>query len=237
MSVLFKKSAKLEATFRIRSIHYYRRRLHSLLAKLFPMWVHERETRNWWETRWSQENFPPFRKPSLIPKELRDAVDSGWFQPGAAVLDIGCGSGEFAAWLASRGFRVLGIDCSSAAIDRARSQHGEISGSLEFKALDICRELPGPAKFNAVFDRGCYQVVLERFRSDYARNVASCSAPGARFLLIVAVGAKSEAVIRNVKTIFQPLFDISKMEKTHLDMASGVDPKPGMAFWLSRRED
>ena len=171
----------------------------------------------------------------MIPKELRDAVDSGWFQPGAAVLDVGCGSGEFAAWLASRGFRVLGIDWSGAAIERARSQHGEILGSLEFKQIDICRELPASATFNAVFDRGCYQFIPKTFRSAYAQTLYSSSVPGARFLLIFAFWANSEeAIIRNVKTVFHPMYEIIKMGKTYIDMAQ-KEPMPAMAFWLIRR--
>jgi 2-polyprenyl-3-methyl-5-hydroxy-6-metoxy-1,4-benzoquinol methylase len=47
---------------------------------------------------------------SKIPQEVQDAVDSGWFSPGSSALDIGCGMGEIAAWLAQQGFNVLGID-------------------------------------------------------------------------------------------------------------------------------
>lgn len=43
---------------------------------------------------------------------------------GAAVLDIGCGKGEWLAWLASRGFeRLTGVDGSGADLDLAR-EHG-----------------------------------------------------------------------------------------------------------------
>ena len=41
--------------------------------------------------------------------------------PGAA-LDVGCGEGGDALWLASRGWRVTAVDVSSAVLDRARAR-------------------------------------------------------------------------------------------------------------------
>ena len=42
------------------------------------------------------------------------------FPPGAAILDIGCGAGREAFALHAMGFRVTGVDVSTAAIDCAR---------------------------------------------------------------------------------------------------------------------
>ncbi len=44
---------------------------------------------------------------------------------GALILDVGCGPGHVARYLASRGARVEGIDLSPAMIDEARASHPE----------------------------------------------------------------------------------------------------------------
>lgn len=61
------------------------------------------------------------------------------FQPGARVLELGCGTGEDAVWLAGRGVQVMATDASSTMLDVARRK-AELSGvqhHLEFAQLDL----------------------------------------------------------------------------------------------------
>ena len=92
-----------------------------------------------WERNWARDNFAPSWVISEIPKEVQDAVASEWFAPGTSLLDIGCGSGELAAWLAERGFNVLGVDFSESAIEKARASAGRAQkpNQLLFKVADI----------------------------------------------------------------------------------------------------
>jgi SAM-dependent methyltransferase len=189
-----------------------------------------RSKRRSWEAKWSQEGYAPYWQAQTVPDEVKDAVDSGWFQPGAALLDIGCGSGENAAWLAEQGFEVLGVDFSKPAIDRAKSEHVEAPGSLEFKVMDICREAPPPARFNALLDRGCFHGIPRGFRSSYMRNIVSCCVPGTRMLLFAenrttTLGQR----VRDIEKAFLPMFEISRTAKTHLAEV------PGVAIWIVRR--
>lgn len=68
--------------------------------------------------------------------------------PGTA-LDVGCGEGADAVWLASRGWAVLGIDVSEVALSRARTHTEELDASiadrLEWRQVDLLAEpeLPG----------------------------------------------------------------------------------------------
>jgi SAM-dependent methyltransferase len=67
------------------------------------------------------------------------------FSPGARVLDVGCGTGLDAVFLASRGIHLVGIDASSEMIERFRqrisleSVRGQI---LEIEALSTLSEEP-----------------------------------------------------------------------------------------------
>ena len=62
---------------------------------------------------WEDEQAPP--------TELRNAVRQ-YFLDGPTV-DIGCGSGRDTAWLAQKGFDVVGVDASTGLIREARNRH------------------------------------------------------------------------------------------------------------------
>lgn len=47
------------------------------------------------------------------------------FPQDASVLEVGCGTGHFTRWLAEKGYRVVGVDCSALMLAEAR-KHDEI---------------------------------------------------------------------------------------------------------------
>lgn len=64
---------------------------------------------------------------------------AGGLAPGRA-LDLGCGEGADAIWLARRGWRTLAVDIAPAAIERARqaaAAEGLDDGQVEFLAVDL----------------------------------------------------------------------------------------------------
>ena len=50
-------------------------------------------------------------------------------KPGDRVLDIGCGNGNYARWLAELGARVTAIDASEEMIERARARSKGLTSS------------------------------------------------------------------------------------------------------------
>jgi Methyltransferase domain len=109
-----------------------------------------------WEANWARPDFVPKFRAESIPAVIRRAVEEKWFPAGAALVDLGCGSGEIAAWLAGHAYDVVGVDFAEAAIERAKEANGHLSG-LSFAVVDVAREaLPG-GPFDALLDRGCFQ--------------------------------------------------------------------------------
>lgn len=68
--------------------------------------------------------------------------------PPARVLDIGCGTGEDALWLARQGYVVHGIDESSGMIEMAQAKAVRSASSATFQ----CRSLQNLSRTDAKFD-------------------------------------------------------------------------------------
>ncbi|HEY1191475.1 MAG TPA: class I SAM-dependent methyltransferase [Gemmata sp.] len=77
---------------------------------------------------------------------------------GRAALDLGCGTGRHALWLASRGAVVTAVDFSEGMLAEARLKPG--AGAVRFVAHDLHTPLP----FGAEFDRVVSGLVLEHLR-------------------------------------------------------------------------
>jgi SAM-dependent methyltransferase len=105
--------------------------------------MHVEYTQEFWDDRYRQRTRIWSGKPN---RHLVAEVEH--LSPGRA-LDVGCGEGADAVWLASRGWDVLGVDVSEVALSRARSHTEELGtsivGRLEWRQVDLLAspELPG----------------------------------------------------------------------------------------------
>lgn len=67
------------------------------------------------------QRLPPGLKPPQ--RRRREAFLRAHLRPGSAMLDLGCGEGNFAALAAADGTRAIGVDIAPAAVRRARAAH------------------------------------------------------------------------------------------------------------------
>jgi cyclopropane fatty-acyl-phospholipid synthase-like methyltransferase len=99
------------------------------------------------------------------------------------VLDAGCGTGEHALFLASRGHRVIGIDFVEEAIRRARAKAAERGLEVEFLVKDATTLADWGARFNSVIDWGLFHVFSDDDRRRYVGGLARVLEPGGRLFL------------------------------------------------------
>jgi len=118
------------------------------------------------------------------PAVLVDLVREGTVRPCRAV-DLGCGAGNYAIYLASQGFTVTGIDSSSTAITIARQQAEERGIACRFIVADVLGDLHEVKEtFDFAYDWELLHHIFPEDRATYLRNVHAILNPGAYYLSV-----------------------------------------------------
>lgn len=100
-----------------------------------------------------------------------------------AVLDAGCGTGENALHMASRGHEVVGIDVAGNAIEAARRTAVERGLAADFRLGDILDDADLGRTFGTVIDVGCFHALTDEQRPLFAEVLARVLEPGGRYLM------------------------------------------------------
>jgi SAM-dependent methyltransferase len=101
--------------------------------------------------------------------------------PGQA-LDVGCGEGADALWLARRGWQVTGVDISAVALGRAAEAAGELAGRLAWARADVNVTAPPSGAFDLVSAH--YFPLLRRSGHGSLRGLLDAVAPGGTLLFV-----------------------------------------------------
>lgn len=119
---------------------------------------------------------------STEPNRLfADVVDGLGLAPGRAV-DLGCGEGRNAVWLATNGWRVTGVDFSGGGIERGRRWAAERGAVVDWVVADL-RDWPvEPGSFDLVAVVYVHWPTAER--DPWLRRVVAAVAPGGAFVLV-----------------------------------------------------
>lgn len=152
--------------------------------------------------------------------------------PGRA-LDIGCGTGLHARWLAAHGFDVVGVDIAPAAIERASATATPAAGTVRYAVLDFLETLPDGGPFDLVFDRGVFHVFdAADDRARFASQVARCLAPNGHWLSLIGStdGPPREEgpprrSARDITTAIEPVLELVELRATQFDLDRPVQPR------------
>ncbi|MEV4413627.1 methyltransferase domain-containing protein [Catellatospora sp. NPDC049609] len=137
-------------------------------------------TERFWDERYGSKERIWSGNPN--PHVVTTAAD---LVPGTA-LDVGCGEGADAVWLAARGWQVTGVDVSGVALGRAAAHAAEAGEQTAARATwlraDILTWDPAPARFDLVSAQ--FMQLPDPARTDLHRRLAAAVRPGGTLLIV-----------------------------------------------------
>jgi tellurite methyltransferase len=116
-----------------------------------------------WDKKWAAAGQPYLPHPLL--------VDNAGYLAGGSALDLACGRGQNAIWLAEHGYQVLGVDISPVALEAGRQEAAGrgLAKQVEFAVVDLDKWSPPPDAFDLVIvfrflDRRLFRPIREAVR-------------------------------------------------------------------------
>jgi len=190
------------------------------------------------------------------PKELVKLIESEKIKP-CKVLDVGCGEGFYAIYLASKGFDVTGIDISENAIKLAKENAAKHNIKIKFMPLDVADLDKINDKFDFVFEWAILHHIMPEQRQKYTENIKRILNKGGNYLSvcfnnqnpdfgakgknlrIIPEGAKMPAGTKlyyssfeEMKQLFEPHFHI--IEAKLITMTAGKKEHIGNYFFMEK---
>ena len=112
-----------------------------------------------------------------------ELVRAGELNNGS-VLDVGCGTGENALYLAEKGFSVSGVDLSNRAIAAARAKAAERKMKVDFREGNVLSLDFKDSTFDNIIDSGLFHTFPDDDRPVYAREVARVLAQRGKYFML-----------------------------------------------------
>lgn len=120
----------------------------------------------------------------IPPKTLVELVESGKVKP-CKTIDLGCGAGYYAIYLASRGFDIAGIDISPTAIKIAKEKAEKENVKCIFIVADVLGSLDEVKDtFDFAYDWSLLHHVYPEHREKYIENVNRILNSGGKYLSV-----------------------------------------------------
>jgi SAM-dependent methyltransferase len=189
------------------------------------------------------EGVPAFTSPPWDTKAPKETV-LGWQTAGLIrgdVLDIGCGLGDNAIYLAQHGHSVTGLDISPTALITAERRASDAGVNVRFAVADATKLDGYTDAFDTVIDSGMFHCLDDDGKRSYATALHRATRADARLLLGCFSDANaadaewprpmvSEQTLRD--TLGGAGWDITSLQPLTVRRDDG----PEMAFWLVQAE-
>lgn len=157
-------------------------------------------------------------------------------------LEIGCGTGDNAIWLAQQGFSVTGIDIIEFAIKESKQKASCAGTDCTFSIADFMDQEIDGAPFDFVFDRGCFHIFdSKEDRDKFAESVASHLKSGGLWLSIIGSAdtpprhpGPPQRTASEIVTVVEPLFEILSFYSSHFESNHPKPPKAWVCLMQKR---
>ena len=156
----------------------------------------------------------------MTPPELLETITGPKALAPGRALDLGCGTGTNALFLAQHGWKVVGIDFVDQAIRKARKKAARAEIQARFFAGDVTRldqmaNLVG--SFDLILDIGCFHSLSEEGQKRYACGVKKRLRSEGTFLLYAWRSHRQENGAVSKKTdkiadVFEPDFRVEAVQ-------------------------
>jgi len=137
---------------------------------------------------WWGEFFADRAKPCPFFVDWPDENLVQWFGDGTLtpgrVLELGCGHGRNALYLAGQGCRVDAVDFSAQAIDWARERAQAAGAAVRFQHRSIFDATVPGGRYDLVYDCGCFHHLPPHRRRDYVDLVTRALRAGGSYGLV-----------------------------------------------------
>lgn len=184
-----------------------------------------------WDSTYKDESAPPWDSGLPAPE-----LEEYWRQLAEdstphKVVEIGCGTGTNAVWLAKRGCEVTATEIAPTALQLAKERAHKANVQISFGTINICETLPAAqGSQDFAFDRGVYHVIPESLRPQFVQNLALSLKHGACWLTIAGskdeprdnpeIGPPQLSAIELIKHA-EPLFEVLSLERTAFIIPDG----------------
>ena len=192
-----------------------------------------------WAQRYHEGTTPwDSGKPS---SELKRVVEGGIVSPCRA-LELGCGTGTNAVYLAQKGFDLTAVDMVELALEQARAKAKAAGATVQFLQASVLNLPDLGAPFDFLFDRGCFHSFKERGWNEFLKSITQVIHPGTRWLMLCGNDKEqhdpgpptlSEKQIRDV---LGPQFDFEWVREFRFDLSPSLGTNRPLAWSLIMRK-
>ncbi|WP_316570408.1 class I SAM-dependent methyltransferase [Neobacillus sp. YIM B06451] len=135
-----------------------------------------------WDVFYSDRsrNIPFFE--DLPDENLVHYINNDLIKPGT-VLELGCGPGRNALFLAANGFSVDAVDLSDEAITWAKERASKQNLTVNFVKENIFEMKIDKNSYDLVYDSGCFHHIAPHRRLSYLELLKKALKPGGMFAL------------------------------------------------------
>ncbi len=151
-------------------------------------------------------------------------VKEGEIKPGR-VLDVGCGTGENAIYLAQHGCRVSGVDIVVRAIEQAIKKAAARHVDVDFSLCDVLTlgQCFGEGEFDTVIDSGLFHALADDERPVYVKQIYRVLKDGGKYFMMCFSDKQPgewgprRISKREIEQTLTPLFKIDYIKDARFD--------------------
>jgi len=149
------------------------------------------------------------------------------------VIDLGCGTGDLAIWLAGLGRTVTGVDFLDAPLEQARAKATARAVAVNFLRMDALAVGEIPERFDTATDCGLFHTFDDLGRAAYVAALAKLLEPGSRLFVLCMADAEPgthgprRVSAAEIRAAFGGGWEVESIEPAVFEVVPGI---PGAEF-------